>query len=169
MKTEIVAGKYLFFLLATLTTMVACTTTPQLQQAGEHPGHLGAMDFYLWATAATPGSLRQEQTRLESNTGITEEHESLVQLALLVSATTVRSPDLQIPRQHTPQEQRALALLDEFEQHARTSAVRNDYLALADLWRQVLEMRLQVYLLREQIEALTTIERKIDRREPEGG
>jgi hypothetical protein len=162
LKNNISAGMFLLFFITTITTMVACTTTtapepePDLRQHWQH----GALAYYRWVVAATPAALRQEQDRIENSVSISSGSEQLVQLALVVGATTLQSTD-----RVSDHQQSALDLLDQFEHHADNTVAGSDYHALAHLWRQVLESRLKISLLRGQIEALTTIERKIDIRE----
>ena len=152
-----------------LVTVAGCTTNPLQHLGNVQPQRYDAVDYYSWAILAPPDAVLQELARLETNVNVAGAEESLVQLAVLVSAVTT----------DPQQELRALDLLRTFEERAATSAVESDYQAFAGLWRQVLEMRLQLHSvderiqalereraeLREQIEALTSIEQQLDRRE----
>lgn len=122
------------------------------------PAHYAAIDYYSWVVTAESGQMQHEQSRLEQEISGGGEKHSLVQLALLISA---RSSD-------PHQEQRALELLDEYQQQQGIS-MSNDYYALAHLWRQALEPRLQSHELRQKIDALTLIEQQLRNREQQGG
>ncbi|MDP1931156.1 MAG: hypothetical protein Q8L60_06850 [Gammaproteobacteria bacterium] len=162
-------NKVMFWmLLVGLTSLVGCTTSPLQQLRTVQPSRYDAVDYYSWVILAPPDAVLQELARLEVTVDVPGAEESLVQMAVLISAMTT-DPE---------QEMRALSLLNTFEERAATSPVESDYQAFAGLWRQVLELRLQSHSvderiqaleherrsLREQIEALTSIEQQLDRR-----
>lgn len=143
--------------LASLLSMAACTTiqSPQPELSAHlWPAHYDAIDYYSWVIGASSEQSDREKMRLEQLITRAGDEESLVQLAVLISAKT---SDLR-------QQQLALDLLDQFEQY-QSDDIKSDYRALAHLWRQALEPRLQSHELREQIKALTSIEQQLDRRE----
>ncbi|OGT70488.1 MAG: hypothetical protein A3H44_04875 [Gammaproteobacteria bacterium RIFCSPLOWO2_02_FULL_57_10] len=170
MKKEIYVNKVMFWLrVVGLVTLAGCTTNPLQQLGSVQPQRYDAVDYYSWAILAQPDEVLQELERLEASINIAGAEESLVQLAVLVSAVTT----------DPQQDQRALDLLQTFEERAASSPVQSDYQAFAGLWRQILELRLQSQTvdsriqalererteLRKQIEALTSIEQQLDRRE----
>lgn len=174
MKNLICHRKMPALILFALTALAACTTSTQSvqQQATNQgmteavdetattvlPAQLGAIDYYSWVVAAEPEKLQLEQSRLEREISITAGKHSMVQLAVVISA---RSSD-------TKQQQRALALLDEYNKQ-QSATLTDDYDALAHLWRQALEPRLQSHELRQKIDALTSIEQQLGSREQQGG
>lgn len=154
-----------------LATLASCTTIPLPQLEPVLPADYDAMNYYHWADRAPPDAVLEELSRLEASAGGAED-ESLVQLAVLISARTA----------NPQQEKRALDLLTQFERRATVNPVKSDYFMFAGLWREVLNLRLQTHTagervtalekeresLREQIEALTSIEQQLDRREDRG-
>lgn len=162
-----------FLIVFAISGLTACSSLTQPAQhsqrnqgeAGElsaqagvlMPAQLDALHYYHWVLTAATEQLQSEQQRLEKAVSARNGGHSLVQLAVLISA---RSSD-------TAQQQRALALLEQYEQH-QSDSLSGDYHALAHLWRQALEPRLLSHELQQKIDALTSIEQQLGNREQQG-
>ena len=145
--------------------LAACTTNPLLR---ESPLSLNALEFCQWVLVSDDvGRSRLEAHLLDEGTQQNAVI-ALVQLALLRS----------VDREDSTVEYQALDLLGSLQDVRATASREAGYRAFGALWRQYLEARIgasendtriaeleaQRNALREQIEALTSIEEQLNRR-----
>lgn len=163
------------FILIGVVALTGCTTSSLQVLGGYQPAQLDAMNYYDWALTATPEMAATEQVQLERRIEASNSEESLVQLALLLSVAGASAE----------KDEEALALLTKFAERATVSAVDSEYQLFASLWTEVLVLRQQLReqaanqsvgrqrivdleresaALKEQIEALMSIEQQLDGR-----
>jgi hypothetical protein len=127
---------------------------------------IGAFDYYEWVLHAEFVSLQEERVRFESITEEERSAERFIQHAILLSARNENGVSSDIE---------ALALMES----ADLNALSKEYRAFATLWMQILNARQlakthqdvigmlekERVTLQTQIDALTSIEQQLNRRE----
>lgn len=157
-------NRFNFLLLALgLFTLSACTTKPF---GFDVYSRIDAFDYYEWVLHAEVVSLQEERTRFESIPADEQSAERFVQHAILLSARNENGVSTDIE---------ALALMDS----ADFNVLSKEYRAFATLWMQILNARQlakthqdligvlehERVTLQTQIDALTSIEQQLNRRE----
>lgn len=146
--------------------LCACTTNPMLLG---RPQSYAPLDFYQWVLAATSQERLAVQQRLEQQLAVACALQPIVQLAVLKSAVAISAQE----------DASALVTLKELDSCAAARADDSDYRVFAALWTQLLAQRQTLRVngqqiqtleeqrssLREQIDALTSIEEQLNRRE----
>lgn len=158
-----------------------CSVMPSVLSQQSVPADLPALDYVAWVQGANEEALTQEQRRLSQQ----GEPTSLVdktQLAILLSASNATTDT---------SEKRALSLLTSAAGSGKLSDHEQDYVALAHVWKTVLNQRTamqatieennfleikslekklvdlkqQNALLQEKLDTLSTIEQQLMERE----
>ena len=155
----------IWLLGVSLGSLMACTTTPLFDH---RPQQLDALAYYDWVMSASVEQRAAEQWLLEQEVEASAGLDDQVRLMLLNSAF---NDDAAL-------NQRTIASLAKIGGSAEQS-FSVDYQIFAQLWRQYLEQREALHVsarqlkeveeqrrvLRKQIEALTSIEEQLNRRE----
>lgn len=146
-----------------LFTLSACTTMPF---GLDGYSRISALDYYQWVLQAETLSLQEERVRFATMPDNEQSSASLIRHAILLSARNEND---------TPRELEALAMIANVE----LNSLAADYQVFAVLWSDVLNARQlakeqqkmiltledEKFLLQTQINALTSIEQQLNRRE----
>lgn len=150
-----------------LLALAACTTNSMQM---ENPLSAKPLPYYQWLMSASAQERSVWQLRVEQQLTQTCALQAIVQLALMQSAYSTRKED----------DDKALATLETIDSCPSARADAGDYRIFAELWKtmliqraqlrasglQVKELEAQRQALSEQIEALTSIEEELNRRDP---